>query len=124
VKPFVKYSVIFFLFLLTGYCQLFSPLVNDFSYSAQSKDMIRCAPGKTMISKVVEKESVFMEEEEKEDDERFLIRKLPQVYAVLFFGHSPDVFQARLMSQLSFRRNNCVTSCATFSGGTCRILRL
>lgn len=124
MKPFVKYSVILFLFLLTGYCQLFAPLVKDFGYTLQSYDVIQSATNKPMFSKVVEKESVFMEEEEKEDDERFFTRKLSKVFIVLFFGHSPDVYEARLLSHLAIHKTNFVISRASFSGGGCRILRL
>ncbi|MBS1508372.1 MAG: hypothetical protein JSS79_17155 [Bacteroidetes bacterium] len=124
MKPFVKYSVILFLFLLTGYCQLFSPLVKNLGYSPQSYDVIQSASDKPMLSKVVEKESVFMEEEEKEDDERFHTRKLPKVFTVLFFGHAPDVLQARLQSHLAIHNTRYSSSRASFSEGVCRILRL
>lgn len=124
MKPFVKYSVIFFLFLLTGYCQLFAPLVRSLGYSIQSSDVIQPASDRPMISKVTEKEAVFMEEEEKEDDERFHIRKLPKLYTVDLFGHAPEVFQARLISHLSFVKANCNFILASFSEGDCRILRL
>ena len=108
VKPLIKYSIILFILLTTGYTQVFTQLYRiDFSYSA-----IKHMKGMEHFQAPVQatKKDIYIEEEE---NRRISLKEHSRniIYASFFYAHLQEYFFLPLRSYSSLRK---YFSCASF----------
>lgn len=75
MKPVVKYSVTFFILLLVGYTQVFAHFYRLYPISSSAEKAKESSHFQIPTSKALGLEEVYIEEEEKEEDDRLASKK-------------------------------------------------
>jgi len=75
LRALIKYPVTLFILLLVGYTQLFAHLYTGTPVHSQIKNIRKSAHSQALVIKASEREDIYIEEEEKEGDERISLRE-------------------------------------------------
>ena len=99
----MKYSLTLFILVLVGYTQVFAHLYRGTTFNCAIKKIKGTGHDQSVVLKATELEDIYVEEEEKEEDERISLKEYSKdnIYVTLFFIHAQEYFFQRLRGHSS-----------------------
>jgi len=86
-----------------GYTQVFAHLYRGTTFNCAIKKIKGTGHDQSVVLKATELEDIYVEEEEKEEDERISLKEYSKdnIYVILFFIHAHEYFFQRLRGHSS-----------------------
>ena len=103
MKPLVKYSLTLFILVQVGYTQVFAHLYRGTTFNCAIKNIRGTGHDQSVVIKATELEDIYVEEEDKEEDERISLKEFSKdnLCVSLFFIHEHEYFFQRIKAYSS-----------------------